>query len=584
MLDKFCKIGERIRQEKKDAGKIAHDAISNKAFSNEMIINQDGTFVGFKVIDMEVTPFAERISSKKGKSILVLDKAEEVLGYQKNIKKHQIFLDKLNEYKDLPVLKPIFAFYENKENGIGKALLNFESQVEKKQREGAIAFRIEGNPLRVHEEPSVYQEIIKKYDLNIANLLEKKFNICSICGETTYPTGDITHDKVRGVPKGQSTGCVLVSYNEPAYESYGLKGNNNCPICTHCAITHVEGLNYLLNNHNIGYTTKGKSYDVYTNCYTFGKDTKVLFWTKNNTPIDEIALFNEPNVELITKLFASVKKGNIENSNIDDEVFYSCTISGAVTRIVIRDWIEISLRDYKQSIVNWFKDIAIEANSELYYPSLYRLLNSINTKVSDDKNKKSKIDNTRIMDSLWNAALKGGKMPPWVLSVVLRIIHTDKGSLTVERIALLKFILNRNGRGGIMIKEKLDQDNKELAYMAGRIFFVLESIQRYAIRENINGIRERFFSSASMRPAVIFGIILKLTQHHLTKLKKLNPGMGIILDKELQSLFKDVTDFPDLFSLEEQGQFSIGYYHQKEEAIKKAQEIKKEQEIKKSKK
>lgn len=122
-----------------------------------------------------------------------------------------------------------------------------------------------------------------------------------------------------------------------------------------------------------------------------------------------------------------------------------------------------------------------------------------------------------------------------------------------------------------MIKEELDQKNKSTAYICGRIFALLESIQRAALGKNINaGIRERFFSSASTSPSLAFGRLLKLSQNHLSKLKNSKPGLAIVLDRELQELFSHVEVFPAIFSLEEQGQFAIGYYHQKQDIFKKA--------------
>ena len=65
-----------------------------------------------------------------------------------------------------------------------------------------------------------------------------------------------------------------------------------------------------------------------------------------------------------------------------------------------------------------------------------------------------------------------------------------------------------------------------------------------------------------------------MSQNHLSKVKGEKPGLAVLLDKELQDLFSKVSDFPAVFSLEEQGQFAIGYYHQKNDTFKKAVENK----------
>ena len=124
-----------------------------------------------------------------------------------------------------------------------------------------------------------------------------------------------------------------------------------------------------------------------------------------------------------------------------------------------------------------------------------------------------------------------------------------------------------------MIQEGIDLNNKGIAYICGRLFAVMESIQRAALGKNINaGIRERFFSFASTNPSPAFGRLCKMSQNHLTKLKGEKPGLAVVLDKELQELFGRIDDFPTVFSLEEQGRFAIGYYHQKQSIFTKAKD------------
>jgi len=122
-----------------------------------------------------------------------------------------------------------------------------------------------------------------------------------------------------------------------------------------------------------------------------------------------------------------------------------------------------------------------------------------------------------------------------------------------------------------MLSEKLDDNNYSPPYVCGRIFSVLESIQRAALGKDINaGIRERFFSFASTNPSSAFGRLMRLSQNHLTKLKTEKAGLAVVLDRELQELFSKIKEFPVIFSLEEQGQFAIGYYHQKQDTWQKA--------------
>ena len=106
----------------------------------------------------------------------------------------------------------------------------------------------------------------------------------------------------------------------------------------------------------------------------------------------------------------------------------------------------------------------------------------------------------------------------------------------------------------------LDTGNENIGYRLGRLFAVLEKIQTEA-NPGINAtIRDRFYSSASSTPAVAFGNLMRLKQHHLAKIE--NPGRKIYFEKLLGEIFDKVDIFPAKLSLMDQGQFAIGYYHQ----------------------
>ena len=121
----------------------------------------------------------------------------------------------------------------------------------------------------------------------------------------------------------------------------------------------------------------------------------------------------------------------------------------------------------------------------------------------------------------------------------------------------------------------LDKTNTDAAYLCGRLFAVLESIQLRSAGYSLNRtIKDAYFSSACAKPATVFPKLMRLTQYHLAKLgnpKYLNDEIAAIVDL-LGS------EFPSTLSLEAQGKFIIGYYHQKSDTdtkIKEAQEAKK---------
>jgi len=575
MIKELSELGKTLRAQKPD-NEWVHDALKTEPITIELIITADGSFKSIQLIEKKQT-IAESLTSKKGKARLLVDKAEEVLCYggatSKN--KHELFLRKLDEYRDLPELTSVMAFYKsNKNNGVEMALQAFESSIpEEKNRKGNIGFRIQSEGYRIHEKPEVLRQIITKYETMQKELLAGKKKKCAICGQSKYPVEDIPHGMIKRVPDGKKSGCALVSYNEPAFESYTLKGNDNSSICTNCAKTYVEGLNWLLSagNEIIIKTKKGKEKTSYryTNRRNFGSDTAMVFWTRKNENLPEIDQLEAPNPDDVGRLIESVTSGTERDSRyLEPDQFYSCTLSGSAARIVVRGWIETSLFDFRKSIAKWFQDISIvEYDTNLqklktYYAGLYNLARSCQYD-ADDKD----VALSRTATYLWNSALNNTSPPLWILTKALQRARLDKYGVTAERAALIKLVLNRNNKGGeFMITEKVEKGDRPVAYICGQIFAKLESIQYAALGDRNAGIRERYFTYAMTLPASAFGRLFNLNSKHFTKLKNEKPGLAITLDKELQDLCKnvDINSFPTTFKLEEQGQFAIGYYHQKQ--------------------
>jgi CRISPR-associated protein Csd1 len=547
----------------------------------EIVITEDGCFQGFQLFEKTLT-VAEAITAKKGKARLLLDKAEEVLCYggETSERKHKRFLEKIDKYHDLPELFPVIAFYrENNTVGVVKALKEFEIAIpDEKNRKGNIGFRIREEGCRIHEKPDVLKRLIANYEVLQRKLLESSQRKCAVCGHSKYPVEDIPHGMIKRVPAGQSSGCALVSYNENAFESYDLKGNNNSSICTNCAKTYVEGLNWLLSagNEFVLKNKKGKEKTTfhYTNRKNFGSDTAMVFWTRRNADLPEIDQLEAPNPDDVARLIESVTAGTEKDSRyIEPDQFYSFTLSGSAARIAVRDWIETSLYDFRKSVAKWFRDIAVVKydkdlkNIKTHYARLYDLARSCQRRNTDGSYDRDDTSLARVAAYLWSSALTNTQLPSWMLTRVLQRARLDKYGVTADRAALIKLILNRNNKGGdFVIAEKMEEGHKPVAYVCGQIFAKLESIQYAALGDRNSGIRERYFTYAMTLPASAFGRLLDLSSKHYKKLKNEKPGLAINLDRELQALVKDIdiNKLPATFSLEEKGQFAIGYYHQRQ--------------------
>ena len=61
----------------------------------------------------------------------------------------------------------------------------------------------------------------------------------------------------------------------------------------------------------------------------------------------------------------------------------------------------------------------------------------------------------------------------------------------------------------------LDLENKNQAYLCGRLFAILEKIQSDAIPGANSTIKERYYGAASTTPTTVFGRLLSLSRQNL---------------------------------------------------------------------
>ena len=111
----------------------------------------------------------------------------------------------------------------------------------------------------------------------------------------------------------------------------------------------------------------------------------------------------------------------------------------------------------------------------------------------------------------------------------------------------------------------LDKENTNQGYLLGRLFAALVKIQEDA--NGIDSLRERYMNAASTTPAAVFATVMNLSVHHSDKL---DTGKQIYYEKLKQEIINKLPAgcVPAHFSLQDQGCFFIGYYHQRQDYFK----------------
>ena len=246
----------------------------------------------------------------------------------------------------------------------------------------------------------------------------------------------------------------------------------------------------------------------------------------------------------------------------DNTKFYVLGLSPNAARIAIRFWYAGTVSEVEQNIRQHFEDIAIVHDPhQPEYLSLFRLL--VSTALQGD----SKKIQPNLAGDFMKAILAGTSYPETLLSSAIRRIRAEH-EVTYPRASLIKAVLVRKARykkEKEVIDMSLDTSNTNAGYRIGRLFAVLEKIHEEA---KINAaIRDRFYGSASSRPATVFPHLMKLKNHHIAKLE--NRGRAVNLEKIIGEIVDDIQDFPTHLTLDDQGRFAVGYYHQRQDFFKK---------------
>ena len=152
-------------------------------------------------------------------------------------------------------------------------------------------------------------------------------------------------------------------------------------------------------------------------------------------------------------------------------------------------------------------------------------------------------------------------------------IRAEQGRVTWGRAGIIKayLIQNRHLQKGEEFVG-LNVETSDTSYVLGRIFAVLESIQDEA-NPGINAtIRDKYFNSSCANPASVFPVLMKLKNSHIRKIERQKEGKKVYFEKLLTELTGKIEEFPKSLTLEEQGRFILGYYHQMQKRYEKKEE------------
>lgn len=566
-----CRTGKqqgRVYLVKKHVGRSS-GVVANYLYDNSTYV------LGYADLDKEATKLEECLAKLQNEDAPLSDiqdaqkKLEDFRNKRQAKEKEcmSAFIEKTmsihRQFPDDEGLQALCKFYEQDKKAITSAISrdplwgDIKKNLSKKY--SVFSFRIDGERKIIAERKEILQLEYNNRDV------EAEGTFCLITGHHGAATETTTATMI---PGSQATAKLVSFQINSGYDSYGKKKCGNAPISQEAEFAYTTALNALLQrgSHN--------KFSVGNRTFVFWASAKSEAATQTEESLFDLLGYTEeesdnPNekIEQVRKVFQSVCSGYLRTS-LDDR-FYILGLAPNSARIAVVYWQDDSLKKFASRILRHFDDMEIIDTREEKRP--YMGLKNILSAVTLGGKQSDATPN--LPEAVVKSIFQGLPYPYTLFSACIRRVRAETGdgkkdAVNIVRAAIIKACLNRKSiNNNVKIKVMLDTNNTNPGYLCGRLFAVLEKIQRDA--SGIVSIRERYMNAASATPSAVFATILNLSAHHLEKLS--NEGQKVFYEKLKQEIIDKIpaTGFPAHLDLQDQGRFFIGYYHQRQDFFKK---------------
>lgn len=412
--------------------------------------------------------------------------------------------------------------------------------------------------------PGEFPELCAAWDAHYGGEKIGETFVDVVTGEVVVP--EATHPSIKNVQDAQPSGAALVSFNAEAFESFGRKQNLNAPMGKETAFAYTSALNSL---------TGDKDHRQHIG------DMTVVYFAEDAEPVYQDVMdlcfagsddrVTDAELHSILQNIAAGKQTDFAGKTLSpDDRFYLLGISPNASRLSVRCFRQSSFGDVISRIKQHYDDIAIVTDNRSKWvdiPLWALLRETVNPNAND------KTPAPQMAGDTLRAVLTGGRYPETLYRRTLLRIRAEH-DITRGKSAIVKGYLLRNTKHRkdyAYIKEAstmaLNETSNYTPYVLGRLFSTLEAVQSAANPGINTTIKDKYFNSACATPAAVFPILLKLANSHL---KKLGGGLAVNYSKQIGALVARLeTAFPKTLSLEEQGAFILGYYHQTQKRFEK---------------
>jgi CRISPR-associated protein Csd1 len=579
ILQRLCDFYDRIADD--PHFEIAQQGFAPQKVSFEVVIDDDGQLSAINDIrDMDGKkpsprmmrlPFEGRTSGIK--AMFLWDKAEYLLGYvpkeireagpgesdgdlakrQKKIARvkdcfdackaaHTEFMSSIDE----PAYQALCKFFAK---WTPEALSDGQMQLLDEVGTGFGVFRIKQQQRYLHDLASIKSF----WGSRVASTAEDSVpGFCLVSGHQT-PLARL-HPVIKGVRDAQSSGASIVSFNNPAFASFGKSQSYNSPVGQSAAFKYTTALNHLLDRNNHRKLQVGDA-----TCVFWADKSDGLLEDIFGFGIDPASVEDEQRAAEIGRILQQVVDGQavIPAPGVG---FHVLGLSPNASRLSIRFWFSGTAIDLIGRVAEHQARMQIVKGSQDsdWIPLWMILLQTA---------RESKEVPPLLGGALLRSVLTGGPYPQSLLAAIVRRIRAEHDIRHVKA-ATIKAILNHNYSKEI--SPMLDVTRPECAYQLGRLFASLERAQEDALPGLNATVKDRYFGAASATPASVFPRLIRMNQHHISKLEG---GKKVVAEKRIQEIMGRINVFPTHLDLIDQGLFAIGYYHQRQDFFTKKEKI-----------
>ena len=410
-----------------------------------------------------------------------------------------------------------------------------------------LIFRYRGRYL--HEIPAIRQAWQDYYN----NSQDGQQFPCLVTGQMA-PVAQL-HPSIKGIYGAQSSGASLVSFNAPAFCSYDREQGLNAPTSQYAAFAYGAALNYLIATQN---TRVG--------------DVTLLFWAESGEEAyadalkqfsfgDEDDKYKEEDLKGLMDSLAEGADVEWDGTRIDPNMtFYILGISPNAARLSVRFFLRNSFGQFIRNVKAHYDRLEIVRPSFDPFDNIpvWRML-----KETVNPNSREKKPAADMAGDTLRAILTNTLYPATLLNGVTLRIRADR-EMNRTRAAILKAYYMKNRNPFVpeeVLTVSLNPDCNDKAYVLGRLFSVLETIQSAANPGIKATIRDRYFNSASATPSVVFPTLVNLAMKHLGKLEE---KTAHFYERQMEELMDRLgVAFPDRMNRSQQGAFQLGYYQQR---------------------